>query len=118
MVQDFHILFQVCKRRHQAVTAPVGAGGRDDVVRRRCAQDTTAAAAFTFPRIGKRYILADMRRNRPHANLVAEITDGDIRHTLRAQQVPERLALGLQLRHIHTHGIVVYALRVGTAGLH
>ena len=42
-VQDLHILFQVGQRRHQAVAAPVGACGRDDVVRRRCAQDTAAA---------------------------------------------------------------------------
>ena len=59
-----------------------------------------------------------MRRNRAHADLVAQIADGDIRHALRAQQVPERLALGLHLGHILADGVVVNAPRVRAAGLH
>ena len=53
-----------------------------------------------------------------HTDLIAQIADGDVRHALRAQQVPKRLALGLQRGHIQPHRVVVHAQRIGAAGFH
>ena len=54
----------------------------------------------TFALVGEGHVLFDVVGDRAHADLVAQIADGDIRHALRAQLVPERLALGLHLGHI------------------
>ena len=48
-----------------------------------------------------------------------QIADGDIRHApARAARFQSASLLACNLRHIATHGIVVYALRVRAAGLH
>ena len=44
--------------------------------------------------------------NRAHADLIAQVTDGDIRHTVGAQLFPQHIAAGLQGGHVQPDGIV------------
>ena len=37
----------------------------------------------------------DVVGNRAHADLIAQVTDGDIRHTVGAQLFPQHIAAGL-----------------------
>ena len=85
-----------------------------------CPQDSVQAIEKCAAVVGL-HIYEDLdtvQQDGSHTDLIAQIADGDIRHALRAQQVPERLALGLQRGHIQPHRVVVHAQRVGTAGFH
>jgi len=118
MVENLHIFLEICQRRHQAVTAPVGAGRRDDVVGLGGTQNATAAAALALALRCEGHVLFDMLGNRAHADLIAQVADGDVRHAVGTQDIPQNIAAGLQGGHIQTNGIVADAHRIRAAGFH
>ena len=66
--------------------------------------------------VGERHIFFDVVGNRAHADLIAQVTDGDIRHTVGAQLFPQHIAAGLQGGHVQPDGIVTDPQGVRAAG--